>query len=459
MTPGFKILFAVDIVHDYFSNGVCAHFRLVPSYDTAALMTNCGALYKTVGNKLIVLIKADENNKPVKPPASNDRFVFFMELLKPVFMNITAPDYGQQQGMERFYFSNLGQNKFSFSAGEEILYLSETLRLYDAAHTYEKGAVVLYNDTTFECVVNTAMNESPATATAKWVERKKHPAATVKFSSYDKDRVYAADEIVYEDDIIYKCLQDNTVNRRPAVSAAFWQPYTNNQFATNSDLLKIMPKQFSYSLPAAAMQVEIKALALNTVNNKFERVVFTDVQHFEEPVKEVKIDLSNVKDAKYKLLVGSKEEWIYISNMAAYNGYSGVIELFNHLPHGNSFSFYKANGSLKDEKTAGKNGWLNYTIRFTSRLAFLKYIVPQKGVELIDTYPPTGVFTANANPPSSFTSNQRLPLQERSNDFKLKLKKKITADQTFPAPNPDINAPGMMTKDDTDYYCNVYLNY
>ena len=64
--------------------------------------------------------------------------------------------------------------------------------------------------------------------------------------------MYAADEIVYEDDIIYKCLQDNTVNQRPAVSAAFWQPYTNNQFATNSDLLKIMPKQFELPVQAQA---------------------------------------------------------------------------------------------------------------------------------------------------------------------------------------------------------------
>lgn len=458
MTPGFKILFAVDIVHDYFSNGVCTHFKFVPSEETAALLTNCGAMYKAVGNKLIVLIKADENNKPVKPPAPTDRFVFFMELAQPVFMNISAPDFGQQ-GMQRFYFTNLHQNKFSFLAGEDILYLSEALKAYDTNAAYEKGAVIIHNNATFECVVNAAINESPTAVTPKWVQRIKHPAATIKFSPYDKDREYELDEIVCEDAVIYKCLQHTPVNRRPPISAAFWQPYTNNQVAASNDLLRITPKQFTYSLAAAITQIKIQALALNPVNNQFETVVFTEVQNFEKPVKEITIDLSKLKDAKYKLLINTKEEWIYVSNMATYNGYFGVIDLFNHLPDGNSFSFYKTGGGLKDEKTAGKNVWLNYTIRFANRLAFLKYIVPQRGVDLIDTEPPTGVFIANGNPASAFTSKQRLPLQERSSEFKLKLIKKITPDPTFPAPNPDINAPGMMTKDDTDYYCNVYLNY
>ena len=458
MKPGFKILFAVDTIHDYFKNGVCTHFRFVPSKETAALLANCGAMYKSVGNKLLVVIKADENNKPAKIPAASDRFVFFMELMQPVFMNISAPDFGEK-GIQRFYFTNLQQNKFSFSAGDDIFYLSEPLKAYDSNTAYEKGAMVIDNNTTFECVVNAAKDETPTAKPDNWVKRLKHPSAILKFSPYDKERVYEKDEIVNEDAIIYKCLKHTEKNNRPAVSAEFWKPIVNNQFATNSDLLRITPSQFAYTLPpAGAAQIKIEALALNTVNNKFETVVFNQVQSFEKPVQAVSIDLSKLKDGKYKLLINNKEEWIYVSNMAVYNNYFGVIELFNHLPDGNSFSFYKAGGILKDEKNGDKNLWLNYTIRFANRLAFVKYIVPQKGVELIDTEPGTGMFTGLAGA-SAFTSKQRLPLQETSNEFKLKLKTKITADSTFPAPNPDINAPGMMTKDDTDYYCNIYLNY
>ena len=138
-----------------------------------------------------------------------------------------------------------------------------------------------------------------------------------------------------------------------------------------------------------------------------------------------------------------------------------MIELFNHLPNGNSFAFYKEGEAdvVKDEKIGSKNTWLNYTIRFANRLAYVKYIVPNRGVLEVTSEETPDFFEAFGNPPQSFKSKQRVPMQQASNEFKVRLKKQITPDPTFPAPNPDINAPGMLSKDETDYYCNIYLNY
>jgi hypothetical protein len=79
-------------------------------------------------------------------------------------------------------------------------------------------------------------------------------------------------------------------------------------------------------------------------------------------------------------------------------------------------------------------------------------------VKSIGDDPPADLFIPNADPADLFTSKTPIALREKPQEFKLNLIKAISRDPPL-APNPDVNASGMLTKEGEDYYCNIYLNY
>ena len=68
MTTSFKILFMAEVMHDFYKDGKCSDFRFIPTEETSRLLVNYKAICKTIGNKLIVLMKTDDAGKPfIKP--------------------------------------------------------------------------------------------------------------------------------------------------------------------------------------------------------------------------------------------------------------------------------------------------------------------------------------------------------------------------------------------------------
>ena len=403
MTTTFKILFSVEVLHDFYRESICSDFRFIPDDDTSALLAGCNAMYKTVGNKLIVLIKSDEAGKPFILPKASDRFTFYMELMQPVFMTVTGVDL-DALSQKRFYFTNLHQNLVTVSPGNDILYLSEEINGYDPAAPYHTGDFALHNNTIFECIKQSAGGNAPGGNSSFWMSR-------------DKSR-----------------------------------------YASAKDLLQFVPRQFAFPVFPKKSTVQVKVFQLNLTNNLYDELVIDELQHFENDVESVSVNLTTVKEGKYRVLINGKEFSAYVSNDAVYKNMFAVIDLYNHLPNGNAFSFFDATGKLKDDFIGGRNVWLNYTIRFANRLAFWKYRAPKKGVKSIGDDPPADLFTPNADPADLFTSKSPIALREKPHEFKLNLIKAISRDPPL-APNPDINASGMLTRDGEDYYCNIYLNY
>lgn len=400
MTTSFKILFMVEVLHDFYKNGKCNDFRFVPSTATRQLLSNYQALYKTIGNKLIVLIKADENGKPFIQPKSTDRFTFFMELMKPLFMTVSNLELNAL-ATKRFYFTNLHQNKVNIAVNTDVLYLGETIKPHDGVTNYLPG------------------------------------------------------DLVKEAAVVYECIAASTGNTPPA--PAFWVSRTKNEYATKNDLLQFIPQQHVFAVSPSAAAVTVTAYKLNTATNLFDVVAFQKTYTHEASVDTISVDFSSLPEAKYRITVNANERFVYLSNEAVYGNMFAVVDLYNHLPNGNDFAFLDGAGKLKDQFVAGINKWLQYTIRFANRRAIWKYITPKKGVQLIDsglTYP----FTGNANPADFFTSQKPIPLQEEPHEFKLTLFQPVSSEPPL-APNPDINASGMLVKNGTDYYCNIYLNY
>jgi hypothetical protein len=455
MTTTFKILFTVELLHDFYKEGICTDFKLIASEATKELLANCNAMYKTVGNQLVVLIKADSNNKPFIAPDKKAKFTFYMELMKPLFMTVSSLDLEALAG-KRFYFSNLAQNKLTIVPGIDELFVSNVIKPYDAAATYGTGDFVTHNDITYE-LAKQGVVDVPSDASTVWVSRKQHPYANKLIPAYEAARTYHTSDFVIANDVIFECTADAAAGNKPTEGSAFWALRTKNQFASSKDLIQLVAKQSSFPVAPGAAAVQIEVYQLNLVNNLFEELVWKDTQYFEEPVTSVAVDLSKQLDARYKVLINGNVFDVYASNDAVYKNMFGVLDFYNHLPNGNDFAFFDAAGKLKDRLVVNKNLWLNYTIRFANKLAFWKYLVPQKGIDVIETVP-AGQFAGNAVPADFFTSKQMIPLQEKPQKFKLKLFQPISSEPPL-APNPDVQASGMLTKNGADYYCNIYLNY
>ncbi|MEJ8816356.1 hypothetical protein [Lacibacter sp. H407] len=400
MTTAFKILFTVDVLHDFYKEGNCTDFRFVPAAQTRLLLANHQALFKTVGNRLIVLIKCDETGRPFIPIAATAKFSFNLELMKPLFMTVSNLEL-QTLASKRFYFTNLHQNKVNVAVNTNVLYLSNSIDSYNGATNYLPGDFV------------------------------KHAG------------------------IVYECIKESTGNTPPV--AGFWVSRENHQYASKNDMLQFITDQQNFTVSPDADQVVINVFQLNTATDLFDELVFEQVLNFEAPIKTVSVDLSKLPDATYRLMINAEERMVYKSNEAVYRNMFGVVELFNHLANGNEFAFFDAGGLLKDQFINGKNIWLNYTIRFANRLAYWTYLTPKKGVQVIDGNPKYS-FTGNANPADFFTSAQPIPLTEKPHEFKLTLFQPVSSEPPL-APNPDVHASGMLSRKGTDYYCNIYLNY
>lgn len=400
MTTTYKILFMTELLHDFYKDGTCSDFRIVPSAATSKLLANYKALCKTVGNKLIVLMKTDETGKPFVEPKATDRFTFFMELMKPLFMTVSNLELKALQG-KLFYFTNLHQNKVNIAVNTDLLYLSTPVAAYAAAANYQPG------------------------------------------------------DFVKQSNVVYECIRASTGNTPP--NTTFWVNRQKQEYASTADLLQFIPQQQIFPVLPAAADVQVTVHQLNPATNGFTEQVLQQTLHFETAVDAVPVDFSSLPEAKYKVSINGNETMVYLSNDAVYNNCFAVIDLYNHLSNGNEFAFLDAAGKLKDQFIAGKNSWLNFSIHFANRYAFWKYLIPKKGVQAIDSNPDYA-FTGNANPADFFTSTHPIPLKEEPHEFKITLFQPVSAEPPL-APNPDVHASGMLSKTGADYYCNIYLNY
>lgn len=405
MKISYKILFMIEILHDFYKDGKCSDFRFIPSAETAMHLRNYNALCKTVGNKFVVLIKTDGAGKPFIPINREHKLSFFIELMKPLFMTVSSIDL-TALAQKRFYFTNLHQNKVTVSAGNDLLYLSKTIPAYNAATAYVPGNFVISAGTVYECIAGSTGN-------------------------------------------------------LPATPSVFWTSRDKNQYASPDDLVQFITQQYSFKVDPEAKFINITVFALNidTNPNQFNKQVMQQTINFEEPQKEVSVNFSSLPEGRYRVVINTNTYEVYLSNSAVYQNMFAAVDLYSHLPPvGNDFSFTDETGTLKDQiNSSGKNVWLNYTIRFANRMAFWKYFTPKKGVISIDSNPNYS-FTGNANPAEFFISSKPIPLKEKPHEFKLTLLQPVSTDPPL-APNPDVNAPGMLAKSGSDFFCHIYLNY
>ncbi|HVV53930.1 MAG TPA: hypothetical protein VHC47_01310, partial [Mucilaginibacter sp.] len=94
MMLGYQILAMVEVLNDYFSNGICDDLVITPSADTANMLKGQRLIFKTVGNVAVLLIQTDPTSgKPYIDLSPSTKFRFYVSINNPAFINYTNISY------------------------------------------------------------------------------------------------------------------------------------------------------------------------------------------------------------------------------------------------------------------------------------------------------------------------------------------------------------------------------
>ena len=409
MISKYRILFQATLLHDYFTEGRCEEFDILPSEATRTLLSDSRLLFKVVGNKLLVVTKVDELGKPAAVLPTEGRFTFYLDLKGTEFLTVTNVDATALR-TRRLYFTNLNQNLAGLPPAE-VFNLTRTVEVFANARTYRPGDLAGIGTTVFECI---------------------------------------------------KAGQGQAPN---AANSTFWVSRGAAQYVTSQDMLPLLPKIVNFTLQAAANGFRVRIFGLNPATNVHDVLVREDVVAGSvlEASKDVQVNLESLKPGRYKLDINGEIFEAYFDEEALAKGIFGVVEIFLHLPDTNPFSLLKVSGAVRETP---------FTIRFANRRAFWKYITPLHKVENIllnGDHSQPSPFTACSNDPAQptqkdfFLSNRPLPLSQvpAQNLFDL-----IIGSESRPAPKPDPRVPGILTQAFDapsqaylDSFCTIRLNH
>lgn len=424
MISSYKILFSVDLLHDFYSTSFCKDFSIIPSPATAKYLKANQLLYRQVNHQLLVLTKVNTGASSIVPNPK-DKVInklsatavlsFYLILNNPQFFTITQAAQ-LSFATHKFYFNNLTANSFN-----QVLYLSKPLPAFIRGNAYAVGNIVSQGNSCFQCLADHS-NES----------------------------------------------LNNTT---------FWVAKNGFQYATNQDSTRVLPKIINYTLSAAnaATSFTIKAFALNKMDNTTFDVEQPLKHHLftsDELTTQVQINLEGLMPGRYRITINGtniyEENSVYIDDTMYANQVAGVLEIFSHLPAANEYALYTIDDKTKDTPVNNKPNWLKYSIRFPNRQAIWKYIALRKSLADISINPNPMNYDFSSTPfpppplPSSdadiFLSNKPIPISESPPAFKLEILGGVNGESP-PAPAPDPLQSGMLVQHNNQDYFNIYLNY
>jgi len=535
MNTAYKILFAVDLLNEYYSNGKCTDISILPSLSTAQLMRDRRMLCKTVGNKLVVLIKVKDEfeganaDKPFVPLGDDVKFLFYLQLDKPVFTAYTNIDDDAFK-TKRYYFSNIFETKSG-----TVLNLSAPLDSYSSAIAYKPGDLVTDGGSVaFECVKDKLAGVDD-NATEAWRKLGKWEVTNVltldnPVAAFSNATAYKKFDIVQNAAKVFECIND-TIAGTPTSDAGFWielgdlagnqlTPPSNykkfdevnsyalfdkirnsteevheyyvktivgsntgnekywfnrgiNAYASTNDMYAFVNRVTTFTAKTAATNFQIRIFAFNPATGLFDveiTIAHDSVSVGSTPTDKVQVNMQELSDGRYVIKINGEDYAggtdtngdpipIYWSDDVVFRNFIGVVEIFNSISSASDFSLLDASGKVKDKIVAGKSTWLNYVIRFANKLATWKYIARQGGVKSVKDAVPGYVFNkTTVDQQDFFESNRPIILSEKPSAFELLLTNAVSS-QPPPAPNPDPQITGMISRTNSDYFCNIYLHY
>jgi hypothetical protein len=340
MTTTYAILATVSLQHDYYADSRCPDFEISPSAETAAALKGATILTKTIGNSLILLIKMDGAETFLSLPADL-KLSFYLQLTNPAFLNFSNVPYLPGSA---FYFTNL----YGTSVGG-----------------------------------NKYLN--------------------LRVPAFSNSTDYAIGDMVLDGGNIHEAIKPVAAGSNPTSDTAFWQQRSSEQYAHKGDIITLSDGVFRVNA-TAAKDFDITVFKLNTATRVFDVMVGSPQQQkFSQNVSGIVVNLQDIAEGKYKVVVNGQEHYVYVDRAASYGRVFGIVELYNQTPAGAGFDLIDASS-----EPAGTE----FIIRFANRLAIWKYITRTTQVTGVQMTAVPNAFIAGTQP-KQFVSAIPMPLRQQ----------------------------------------------
>ena len=413
MKLNYKTIFNIEILHDYYANGKCSDFTLLPSADCEELLRAQGMIVHQAADNLLVVMAREGTAADTCfiPLNKTSVFRFYMKLKPGRFINYTNIEWNPVTG-QRFYLNNRADNKRG-----AVLNLSKPVADYDNTVTYIPGSL------------------------AKDAGTKEVYEAMKGSSNADKHG-----------------LTD---------PANFWSKLGDIEYVTaTGDLVHCCGSSFFFNIAGKNFSIEI--FRLNKVLGTYTTPAFPEAplqtMYFDEQVDGVAIDMSGLEKGRYDIKVNGVTKPVYYDPALVSNAICGVVEIFCDLDGVNDYAFATEAAPVPPEtQPVFTIKPRNYTIRFANRRTLWKYIAKTANLTgIVDTNADVAkrfLFTATG---MEFMTDKPVPFTQKP--IKL-FKPSFVMGPSDPPPLP--NASGEMLKkqklqpaDNYEYYCSeIYLIY
>lgn len=266
----FDILFKIELLHKYFSNGLCKDFMIRPSVETRDVINGQGMIVKQYGNQLYAGIQSD-GDKPFKPIEDGLQMTFFLQLNNPLFFNYTNLPFTFSSG-KVYYFTNRNDNSAN---GKN--FLSSKISPYNNSNTYKPGDIVTNNSGTIFSAIRT----------------------------------------------------NNPTHQFDLTHTDYWMQIDNNQFMSEIDALQLVPSVSTYPFDSLKSSAKISVLGYDRTATDYSKSILSKTLNFPKPTSSFTLDLSMLDPGKYSLTVNGRQQWIYINDELNANQAFGVIDIYN----------------------------------------------------------------------------------------------------------------------------------
>ncbi len=289
MTTKYEILFMIEVLNDYYSDLQCEDLEIVPTDETAAMLKGLQMLYKVIGNKMIIIVRIDDTEKPVITIDLLKKFRFYIQIDNVYFGNFTNVTF-QPLTSSAYYFSNINQNESG-----STLYISSKILQYSSATTYNIGDL----------------------------------------SSDVSGNVYEAIK------------PSNSGSAHAVADTDFWMPKGNYQYANAADILDIASDTYNFKA-ASNTDFTIDVYSLNTYTNVYDvQALPTTAQHYTAAQTSIPVSLTGLVYGKYRIQVNGSSKYVYYDTNAVNTNILGIAEIFNYLPATNDFSLLDVTGAVR----------------------------------------------------------------------------------------------------------------
>lgn len=404
MTAAFSILATITVQHDYYADGRCRDFDIVPAADTRTLLQGLEIIYKMVDNVLLLLMKTDEKGLPDKTLPAGARLSFYLMHESPSLPNFTAlpPTIGDGQSI--FYFGNdVG------SVVEGARYLHPGPALYAPGETYAIGDIV-------------------------------RNAGGEAFEAIRPGKGHATSKSEY------------------------WSPLPGKSYAHASSVARITDGRYTTVVPAPGTY-NVTIMGQNALTGAFDvafepRTVTAaepskpfvpegdDEPDMSDAIITAEVDLKGLPAGAYEVNIDGDPASVYLDAAATYNRAWGIITMLTSFNAAHPYGLFDV---------SGKPRGLDHVIRFASRSVIWKYVIRNASLTGITDTSATAAFTKNEEP-LYIASKKPLPLRQTPLKTLQLMKGAAVIRNALANPTPDFLSMHTDGNNETFFCATTYLN-